>query len=313
MTERTDTAAEMSKASGRSDRVMLGIGLMIAAMLSMSILDAVAKHLVATYPVVQMLALRGVVILAILFALMPRAGGLSTFRSANLPGQFRRIGYSLAAPVLFFTALKELPLADVTVLVFGGSFFMTALSVPILGERVGIFRWSAIAIGFTGVIIAAEPTGDNFGMTTLFAVSASIAYALLMIETRRTGFSDPLFTQTLYPAVGVTFMAWLTTPFIWVPVDIADTGWIALLGIFALTGHFFVYKAFGVAPVSVLAPFEYTALVWATLLGYFIFNELPGNQVWFGAAIIVISGMIIVWREARLSRSLHPTLPTVGD
>ena len=86
-----------------------------------------------------------------------------------------------------------------------------------------------------------------------------------------------------------------------------------MLGIFALTGHFLVYKAFGVAPVSVLAPFEYTALVWATILGYFVFNELPGNQVWLGAVIIVLSGMIIVWREARLSRSQHPTLPTVGD
>jgi drug/metabolite transporter (DMT)-like permease len=296
-----------------TDRVMFGIGLIVVAMLSMSILDAVAKHLVASYPVIQMLSLRGLVIITILLVLMPRSGGLSTFRTANLAGQIRRIGYSLAAPVLFFTALKDLPLADVTVLVFGGSFFMTALSVPILGERVGIFRWSAIAIGFTGVVIAAEPTGDSFGMTTLFAVSASVAYALLMIETRRTGFQDSIFTQTLYPAIGVTFIAWLATPFVWVPVDQADYIWIALLGVFALAGHYLIYKAFSLAPVSVLAPFEYTALVWATLFGFFIFGELPGAQVWLGAAIIVVSGIIIVWREATLSRSKHPTQPTVGD
>ena len=292
---------------------MLGIALVVGAMLCLSILDAMAKHLVATYPVVQMLSLRGIVIIAILLALMPRFGGFSTFRSANLPGQIRRIGYSLAAPVLFFTALRDLPLADVTVLVFGGSFFMTALSVPILGEKVGMFRWSIIAVGFTGVVIAAEPTGDRFGMTTLFAVSASIAYALLMIETRRTGFSDPIFTQTLYPAVGVTFMTALVTPFVWVPVNVTDIGWIALLGVFALSGHYLLYKSFSLAPVSVLAPFEYSALVWATILGYFFFNELPGMQIWIGAAIIVASGLIIVWREARLSRSKHPTQPTVGD
>ena len=296
-----------------TDHVMLGIGLIVLSLLCMSMLDAVAKHLVATYPVTQMLALRGIVTIGIMLALMPRSGGLATIRTANLAGQIRRIGYSLAAPVLFFTALKELPLADVTVMVFGGSFFMTALSVPILGERVGIFRWSAIFIGFTGVVIAAEPTGEKFGMTTLFAVSASVAYALLMIETRRTGFQDSVYTQTLYPAVGVTFVVWLTTPFIWVPVQMADVGWIVLLGIFALTGHFLVYKAFSKAPVSVLAPFEYTALIWAALFGYFIFNEVPGAQVWLGAAIIVASGMIIVWREASLSRSKQPTLPTMGD
>ena len=150
-------------------------------------------------------------------------------------------------------------------------------------------------------------------MNTLFAVAASVAYALLMIETRRTGFQDSIFTQTLYPAVGVTAIVWLTTPFIWVPVQVSDIGWIVLLAIFALTAHFLVYKSFSMAPVSVLAPFEYTALVWATLLGYFFFDELPGAQVWLGAAIIVTSGLIIVWREATLSRSQHPTEPTVAD
>jgi drug/metabolite transporter (DMT)-like permease len=307
------TDAQDAVSATGQDRIMFGILLVVLAMLSMSLLDAVAKHLVATYPVIQMLALRGIVIILILLALMPRNGGLSTFKSANIWGQVRRIGYSLAAPVLFFTALRDLPLADVTVLVFGGSFFMTALSVPILGERVGIFRWSAIAIGFTGVVIAAEPTGEKFGMTTLFALSASIAYALLMIETRRTGFTDSIFTQTLYPALGVTMITALATPFMWVPLLASDIVWITLLGLFALTGHYLIYKAFSLAPVSVLAPFEYTSLVWATILGYFFFSELPGPQVWLGAAIIVASGLIIVWREASLSRSKHPTLPTIGD
>ena len=295
------------------DRVMLGIAMVVLAMLALSMLDAVAKHLVATYPVTQMIALRGIVILAILLALMPRSGGLATLRSANIWGQVRRIGYSLAAPVLFFTALRDLPLADVTVLVFGGSFFMTALSVPILGERVGIFRWSAIAIGFTGVVIAAEPTGENFGINTFYAVCASVAYALLMIETRRTGFRDSVYTQTLYPAIGVTFMTALTTPFIWVPVQSADVPYIVLLGIFALTGHFLLNRAFSLAQVSVLAPFEYTALVWATVFGYVIFGDLPGFQVWVGAVLIVTSGLIIVWREARKSGSTHPTEPTIPD
>ncbi len=292
---------------------MAGIGYIVLSMATMASLDAVAKHLVATLPVMEMLALRGIVMCLILLVWLPKAGGLRHLRTSKPWGHVRRMGYSLAAPLLFFTAIRDLPLADITVLVFGGSFFMTALSVPLLGERVGLFRWSAIGIGFIGVIIAAQPTGENFGFMTFIAISASVAYAMLVIETRRLGGSESAYTMTFYTTFGVTAAMCLATPFVWVPVADDAWPWLIALAVLALGSHVLLAKAFMLAPVSTIAPFEYTSLVWAAIFGYYIFDEIPGSNVWLGAAIIIAAGIFIVQREAKLTRSKKPTQPTIAD
>ncbi len=285
-----------------TDRPLVGIGYIVASMLAMTCLDAAAKFLVARYPVVEILAIRGVIMFAIVLLFAAKSGGWSQLKTRDPWGQARRIFYSLTAPLLFFSALRELPLADLTVMVFGASFFMTALSVPLLGEKVGIFRWTAIAVGFSGVVIAAQPSGEGSMLMTLFAIAASIAYAMLMIETRRVGFVDSIFTLTVYPVVGVTLIAAAAAPFVWVPVQMADVPFIVATGIFALTGHFLINKAFTSAPVATIAPFEYTALIWATIFGVIFFDDIPGSQIWIGAAIIVSAGIVIVRREAKLNR-----------
>ncbi len=297
----------------RDDRPLAGIGYIVVSMATMASLDAVAKHLVATLPVIEMLALRGIVMALILCVWLPKVGGLRHLRTDKPWGHIRRAGYALAAPLLFFTAIRELPLADITVLVFGGSFFMTALSVPLLGEKVGWFRWSAIGVGFVGVLVAAQPTGENFGFMTFIAVSASIAYALLVIETRRLGGSDSAYTMTFYTTIGTTAAFCLATPFLWVPVTDGAWPWIVALAVLALGSHVLMAKAFMLAPVSTIAPFEYTSLVWAAIFGYYIFDEIPGNNVWLGAVIIIAAGIFIVQREAQLTRSKKPTQPTIAD
>ena len=285
-----------------TDRPLVGIGYIVASMLAMTCLDTAVKFLVAHYPVVEILAIRGVIMFAIVLLFAAKSGSWSRFKTRDPWGQARRIFYSLTAPLLFFSALRELPLADLTVMVFGASFFMTALSVPLLGEKVGVFRWTAIAVGFSGVMIAAQPSGEGSMLMTLFAIAASIAYAMLMIETRRVGFVDSIFTLTVYPVVGVTLITAAAVPFVWVPVQMADVPLIVATGVFALTGHFLINKAFTSAPVSTIAPFEYTALIWATIFGVIFFDEIPGSQIWIGAAIIVSAGIVIVRREAKLNR-----------
>jgi len=285
-----------------TDRPLVGIGYVVASMLAMTCLDAAAKFLVVRYPVIEMLALRGLISVPILLLFMGRAGGWSKLKTNNPWGQVRRIFYSLAAPLLFFTALREMPLADLTVMVFGSSFFMTALSVPLLGEKVGLFRWSAIAVGFSGVMVAAQPSGESSILMTVYAITASIAYAMLMIETRRIGYVDSIFTLTLYPVVGVTIVTSLAAPFVWVPIDFSDAPLFVAVAMFGLGGHYLINKAFTSAPVGTIAPFEYTALIWATIFGVIFFDELPGSQVWIGAAIIVSAGIAIVRREAMLNR-----------
>jgi drug/metabolite transporter (DMT)-like permease len=225
----------------------------------------------------------------------------------------RRAGYSIAAGFLFFTALRSLPLADITVLVFGGSFFMTLLSAPILGERVGLFRWSAVLIGFSGVVIAAQPSGDNFGPPTFFALSASLCYAMLVIETRRMSRTESTFALTFYTTFGGFLTMAIAAPFVWQPVAETAWPWLLLMAVFSPTAHVLLAKAFIHAPVSTIAPFEYTSLVWAAILGFVFFGDVPGANVWLGAAIVIAAGIIIVQREARLSRSQQPTQPTIGD
>jgi len=295
-----------------ADRPLVGIAYIVASMLAMTCLDATAKYLVTRYPVIEIMALRGIVMILILSLFMRRSGGWSQLRSRNPWGQARRIFYSLAAPLLFFTALRDLPLADLTVMVFGASFFMTALSVPLLGEKVGAFRWTAIAIGFSGVIIAAQPSGEGSYLMTTFAIAASIAYAMLMIETRRVGYVDSIFTLTVYPVVGVTFISALAAPWDWVPVQTGDWPFLVATSVFALVAHYLINKAFTSAPVGTIAPFEYTALIWATIFGVVFFDDIPGPQVWLGAAIIVAAGIVIVRREARLNR-LNKTAKNSGQ
>jgi drug/metabolite transporter (DMT)-like permease len=299
----TPPLVETHRDQSASDRPLVGIGYVVASMLAMTCLDAGAKFLVARYPVIEMLALRGLISVPVLLLFMGKAGGWAKLKTSNPWGQGRRIFYSLAAPLLFFTALREMPLADLTVMVFGSSFFMTALSVPLLGEKVGFFRWSAIAVGFSGVMVAAQPSGEISMLMTVYAIAASIAYAMLMIETRRIGYVDSIFTLTLYPVIGVTIVTSLAAPFVWVPIDLSDTPLFVAVAIFGLAGHFLINKAFTSAPVGTIAPFEYTALIWATIFGVVFFDELPGTQVWIGAAIIVSAGIAIVRREAMLNRS----------
>ena len=286
-----------------SDRPLVGIGYVVASMLAMTCLDAIGKVIVERYPVIEMMALRGFFTIPILLLFLKSSGGWSQLKTNNPWGQVRRIFYSLVAPFLFFTALRDLPLADLTVMVFGASFFMTALSVPLLGEKVGRFRWSAIAVGFSGVVIAAEPTGDGSVLVTIIAIAASVAYAMLMIETRRIGFVDSIYTLTAYPVIGVTIISALATPFVWVPMPMADLPYIAGVAIFGLLGIYLINKGFTSAPVGTVAPFEYTALIWATFFGYVFFDEIPGTQVWIGAAIIVSAGIAIVRRETILNRA----------
>ena len=138
---------------------------------------------------------------------------------------------------------------------------------------------------------------------TVYAIAASIAYAMLMIETRRIGYVDSIFTLTVYPVIGVTLIVGLAAPLVWVPVQTSDIPFIVAMAIFGLAGHYLINKAFTSAPVGTIAPFEYTALIWATIFGVVFFDDIPGPQVWLGAAIIVSAGIVIVRREAKLNRA----------
>ena len=185
---------------------------------------------------------------------------------------------------------------------FGATFIMTALSALLLGERVGPHRWGAVVIGFAGVYVAARPGGGVPAPEALYAVAASLCYALLMLGGRWMGRTEPVFRLVFYYNVGTALIASLFLPFEWTPMPSAHLSVLVAMAGLALAGHVLLTRAFSMAPVGVIAPFEYSAIVWAALIGFLVWGDVPADHVYLGAAIIVLSGVYVVRREAMLAR-----------
>jgi drug/metabolite transporter (DMT)-like permease len=287
--------------------ILTGVAYMVFGIACFAGMDAVGKWLVESYPVFQLQALRGTMVTLGLLAATPFFGGLGVLRSPWLRPHLLRALCGGLAFLFFFTSVRYLPLADAVAVAFGGPFIVTALSVPLLGERVDARRWLAITVGFVGMLLIVRPTGQAFRPAALLVIAASCCYALLMILTRwmhqRTKGTEPTFTFVFYAFAVQTVMGWLGAPFGWRSMTPSAIGLMVLMGLLALAGQAGITLAFRYAPVSVAAPFEYTALVWATILGFVVFGELPEPGVWLGVVIIVVAGLYTIHREGVEHRS----------
>jgi drug/metabolite transporter (DMT)-like permease len=286
------------------DRRLAGIGYMTLGIASFSAMDAVGKWLVEDYSVFQILAVRSTFVAILLTAMLPLVGGRDALRSSQRLAHWGRALCSLLAFLFFFTSVRYLPLADAVAVAFGGPFIVTALSVPLLKEHVDLRRWLAIGIGFIGMLLIVQPTGAGFRPAALLVIASSFFYAFLMIlsrwMTQRSNGKEKTFTFLYYTFAVQAFCGWLALagmPDVWRSMTAEDLGLGAAMGALALAGHFGITRAFQLAPVSVVAPFEYTALVWATLLGFMVFGEFPGADVWIGVAVIVVAGLYTIQRE----------------
>jgi len=280
------------------------IGLILLGALLLSLMDGAMKHLLDQgYGVMQMMAVRGWFMVPMMglwaWKKMPE-GSLKTTR----PGlHLIRALIGFFAPLFFFTALITMPLADATVIVFGSTFIMTALSVPLFKEHVGPHRWSAVVLGFVGVYIATNPSGDFFKGGAIYAILASLAYALMMLITRGMGTGEGVFKQVFYFTVWATLVTTVLSWSAFIEISVEDLGWVFLIGAFSVFGHLCLARAYSMASVGVVAPFEYSLLVWATLIGFVVWGHIPGLQVIIGATIIVASGLYLLHREHRLKHS----------
>lgn len=281
---------------------LAGIALVLVGVGFLTSMDSVAKWLVgADYSVMQILALRGWIIVIGLVFLLPRLGGLKVLKTSRPGGHLFRVIAGFMAPYLFFSSLKTLPLADATVIFFGGAtFLMTALSVPVFKEPVGPHRWAAIAVGFVGVLIATHPGSAVFQVESLYALGAGASYALMMVATRWLGSSEGVFRQVFYYNLSLAVIGSTALPAVFVSMPMTDTGILFGMAMLAVGGHYCLTRAFNVAPVGLLAPFEYSSLVWSAAIGYLFWDDIPPPPVLLGAAIIVVSGLYLARRESRL-------------
>ncbi len=297
MTLQTETARK---------RTMVGIQCVVGAMLCFSAMDVVIKMLAddRSYGPAQILVWRNVVAL-LPVALYVRLGpGLRSLKTSNKRLHFLRSQLTALAFISFTMALKKMKLADATAVSFAAPLIITALSVPLLREHVGVHRWSAVLVGFVGVMITLRPGAGVFLGGGMFALAAAVFYAGAMIVGRILSRSEPSSTIVFYNIVGsslIPFVAVVATGLALPAIEHLHL--FVLVGLIGSAGQVALTQAYRFAPASVIAPFDYTALLWATGLGYIFWRELPDRLVVLGSVIVIASGLYIWYREVLRQRA----------
>lgn len=290
------TTSELSVgASPRRNAAVLGIALMMLGVFLYSCNDALGKYMLATYSVGQMLLIRATAALIVLAPFIWRQR--AAFRNIPRPGlQVVRVFLSTAEVVMFFWAVTYLPLADTVTYYLAGPIYVTALSPFLLGEKIGWRRWTAVIVGFVGVIVTLNPSVATLTWPALIALAGSFFFALLMISTRHLRGTPDIVMAT--SQIGATWvLAACVAPFGWIAPSFADTSLMALLGVVAVVAMMSVNRSLKLAPASVVVPYQYTLIVWAVIFGYLVFHEAPQWHVIAGSVIIVLAGLYIFWRE----------------
>jgi len=264
--------------------------------------DAIAKILTPRYDPAQIIFLRNLMAVPVILAIIWWVQGLAVLRKAALRVHAGRGFLQFCGGYMYFRSLEYLPLAEATVLVFSAPIFIAMLSGPLLGERVGPWRWGAVLLGFAGMLIIVQPGGDTFQPASLLALGTAVFYALFMLAARgipRTeGFLSMMFYVNFFPLLFAAPVALV----VWQPLILSDLWLLAAMAVSGTIGLTLIAQAFRLAPAAVVAPFDYTALIWAAGLGWLIWGDLPRIWTLAGAAVIVASGVVIIWREGRVAK-----------
>ena len=217
--------------------------------------------------------------------------------------QILRPAFLVCSISSLFVGLTYLPLAEATAIGFVAPLFITILSVPILKEKVGMHRWTAILIGFTGVIIIIRPGGEFWQFASIMPLLGAIFFALFQIFTRLLSDTEKTFTTLFYTGLGGLGWSSLIVPFVWVvPSQIHIIVFLAT-GILGALAHLCMINAFDYAEASLLAPYNYTKLIWVSIFGYLIFEDIPSLEMWIGSGVIVSAGLYVLYRERKFAKN----------
>lgn len=302
-----------SPAKIRSGAVF-GIGLMLLGVFLFAMNDVMGKWLVATFSVGQVLFLRSLAALAVLLPLMHRQK--VPFRIPPQPGlHLVRVVFSTLEVACFYWAVTYLPLADVMTYYLAGPIYVAAFAVFLLGEKLDPPRIVAIAVGFVGVLVALRPSPATLSLPALIALAGSMFYSLLMIATRRLRDTHDA-TLVLGQILGALVFGCFAVSFSWVTPSPLELAALFLLGVVSMGGHACVNRSLKLAPASVVAPYQYTLIVWAIVLGYLFFGDIVGFWTLVGAAVICGAGLVLLVlehqaaRRGRVAREMEaPILP----
>ena len=285
--------------SGRTGAAA-GIAMMLLGVLLFAVNDTLGKWLVGTYAVGQLLLVRSISGLCAMAPFIARTERSSFVRVPRPRLQLLRILFSTMETALFFWAVAELPLAEVIAYYMAGPIYVTALSPFLLGERVGWRRWTAVAVGFVGVVLALHPSPETISIGTICALTGSFSYALFLVTTRKLAGTPGTVLMTAQLVAALLFGGALVFFQGWVQPGPVDLALMLLLGIGSLGGNLCVNQSLRLAPASVVVPFQYTLIVWGLIFGYVFFGEVIGPLTLLGTVIIVGAGLFIFVRERRL-------------
>ena len=290
-----------------------GAGLALLAMAIYATHDAIVKGLGERYSAVQIVffaALLSFPIISLILLNDKREGHL---RPIHPWWVLLRAVCTVITGVSAFYAFSHLPLAQVYPILFATPLLITILAIPVLGERVGIHRWAAVIIGLIGVLIVVRPGQAELGLGHLAAMTASLCASVAAITVRKIGADERSVVLLLSPLLGNFIAMGASLPLVWVPLELVDLGLMAVVGLFGLTAAFLQILAYRAGEAVIVAPMQYSQIIWAVFFGWFFFQEGVDGPTMLGAGVVICSGIYIVWRESTANVSQNrPVLQTRG-
>lgn len=301
------------KSNPKSGSVLAGVALGISGYGVFSLQDAAVKWLVTDYTVWQVMFVRSVTLTALLVLIARRAGLVAAARSRNKGAILLRAPLILAAWLCYYNAARELGLAELTTLYYAAPVMVILLSILFLKERVHAMRWVAVTVGFAGVVVAANPGERPDLWPAILVLIAAALWAWSSILVRQIMTRDTTLNQMLYGNGAFAIIAGCVMPWVWQTPD--TLGWALMIGLGLLSGvgQYLLFEGFRMAPASAMAPTEYTSLIWAFLLGFAIWGDVPATSVFLGAGLIVLGSLVLIVDEHRRSRfgAAEPSPATV--
>jgi drug/metabolite transporter (DMT)-like permease len=294
----------------REERVMFGIGIILLSQVAFVLIDPSAKWLAAAaIPTTEIIFVRYAVHLALVVGFFLPQRGRALVRTRNLRLELARGVALLTSTIFAFLAVRSLPVTMTGAIAFTLPLIVCMLSIPMLGEQVGWRRWSAIVVGFAGVLVVIQPGTSAFNPAVFLSLASATAGAVYNILTRKLAGVDSASTQQFYAAA---LALCCITPFAfgdWVwPTDAPTWFAFAVIGIAGMLGHQLATVAARFAPASVLAPFSYLQIVYLAIISWLIFNQPPTLWIYLGAAIVIASGLYMGLRERKLSKPITPVV-----
>ena len=274
---------------------------MLVAVGAFACMDALLKFLSQFYPTMQVSAMRGAASIPFLLLPLLFTRRFNELKPARWPMHLMRGLLSVLVLSTFIYAIRLLSLADAYAIFLSAPLIVTALSVPLLGEHVDWRRWAAISVGLCGVLAMLRPSGSHLlTLGALAALVSAVAYAISAISLRVLTRTDTTTSVVFWTvAVMTTFTSLMAAPH-WVNIRVEHWGWVAATGAAGAVGSRLLTEAFRAAPASVIAPFEYTALVWGATIDWLFWDTLPDLRVYVGGGIVIASGLYLIWRESQL-------------